>query len=234
MLVVTMNPGREMLVNAASGGPLAVLSTYEIGSSFGFTPNLDALNVIPTPPVYTGTNETIYKTIVTVHEIIFTVRLHHLLEFPVGNIMLKLTGGIPFMWMVFDKQFYKDQLDEAKHYAGDIYFQSFVLKYPHIINKVDLSNLPDFYAQAPNVDQYYHMIHPVESIADQIVVNYGFYFTFNKGRMTYSTRVKEKWWGVPWMKYYLAAEDPNFYKIDGGLVGDSYNYDLSTPGPIGV
>lgn len=221
MLVKLMPPGRQALINGLSSPSYrAKIKSYQVGSAFGFTPDPTSLEV--TDYVYEGRIEEIYKTIVTEHEIIFTIYLPYYLDFTVGNIMIKLDGDIPFLWMINSQEFQKGAINNEKHFAGDTYYQSMILRFPFVLARMDLSNIEDFYATARPVSNLFNIHEPTTVEDDQFVLMSGEHFPVNNGRMVYGTEVQGLQWGVPDM---MNLNDSDIGTIRGGRVGDRYYYD---------
>jgi hypothetical protein len=221
MLVKLMPQGRQALINALiTPDYKCKMKNFQIGSAFGFTPDLSSLDVID--KVYDGTTAQIYKTLVTEHEIIFTVYLPYYLDFTVGNIMIKLDGDVPFLWMIMDQEFKKGAINNEKHFAGDTYYQSMIIRFPYLVDRMDLSNISDFYASARPVSDLFQVPEVTTTEEDQLMLLQGSHFPVNNGRMVYATEVQGLWWGVPNM---MDINDGDIGTIRGGRVGDGYYYD---------
>lgn len=228
MNIIMMTTGKSALGNVLTGGAAPVISTFDIGSSYNFILDPDANTVLPDPPVFSGTYQNIYKTVVTNDEIILSVIMLHTYTFPVGNIMLRLSNGQPFMWMDLGQAYYKVSTNEVEHYAGDLYIAPFVIKYPGISLLLNISNLPDFYAQGPAIQDITYLIDPYEVLPDQQLINNSTY-TFNMGRPVYTTSTADGlWWGCP---FAMALDDVRCWRIDGGHTGDKYVYSPQLTGP---
>ena len=219
MNIFLMSAGREVLKNSLSNNTIGVVSSFEIGTDVGFIPDL-INSTSASSLVYTGDTTQIYKTIVTNNELILTIFIPYNIAMPIGNIMIKLSDSIPLFWMISNKVFNKQNLNAVEHYAGDIYFIPFVIRYPSITRRLDLTNLPDFYAKAPISTNILNMNDVWDNNCDQQQIDNSDY-TFNKGRPIYSTKVNNKWWGTP---FAIDLDDSRKFVIDGGDVGDNYVY----------
>jgi hypothetical protein len=224
VLMTMMDVGKQVLINCATlGESPGIINSYDIGTDFNITLDSSQTDVSPLPAIFTGDITTIYKTIVTENEVIFTVYLPYNLTFPIGNVMIMLTDNVPFLWLSMSQSFFKEPLNDVEHYAGDIYLISFVVKYPNITTVMDLSNLSNFYAQAPLTTDVTTMVDVWHSEPEQQQID-NFtspFLPFNLGRPAYCTTVNYHWYSVP---FAMSYDDVRFFQIDGGNVGDGYVY----------
>lgn len=218
MYLELMNAGRALIAGSLNSSNKPRIASFDVGSQAGFIPDKNGLGVLPSI-IYTGTIASIRKTIISNDELILTVAMPNEIVIPkFGNIMLRTNSGVPFLWFVLKDQFGKLSIDNEKHYAGDMHFQSMVLKIPQIVNRLDLSQNPNFYANPEYYDDFEDLPEPILCPTTEAVIKNADY-KYNYDLPIHAFRVKGQWWGTPNMQ---SLDDNDIGSMDGGTVGDGY------------
>jgi len=224
MQLAIMRVAEARLSDLLVSGRKTKIHSFKIASTPGVNPVKEGNTQPSGPLVYTGEANQIWITKVSLHEVVFTIRLEHTVgDFSIGNAMIYLesdaVGGqpIPFLWASLANATPKNDSDLPAYVVGNRIMLQCTTWFPYLTNALDFSPHEELVARLPTFTNDKAL--PGVDVAeyDQGVI--GEHEFYDAGIMVAKDTKRGYWWGTAFTQY---IEDPYLGNIRGGIVGQEY------------